>query len=1062
MRIGRKFLILNSVIVIVSSLCLGVVFFKEAKDLLVENELKDLKEDVHLYINDFNREIDGLEENVLMLAGTPPAKGIMRSSGTGKNDDLDPSSRKQWTQRLEQIFSNFLRTKPYYVSLRYIGVAGEGKEIVRVQRFRNKITVANAHELQSKGERNYFKNASKIKEGQVFLSRFSLNKEYGEISLPHTPTIRAATPIEDGNGNVFGVIVANLDANQILNKLMSSQYPMFVTDHDGYFLGHPNSLKTFGFDLAEDWKIQNELPETKIFFDPNNPIQNKVLYSKDVIDPRVTYFSKTYYDPLHPKRFVGVSVSHKYEVLLAGATNTLYKFGLLLVGVVFVSLMLTNLFTRHLTRPLARLIKASDDLARGVENVDFPIESSDELGMLAGSLKEMSKTVKERTTALAESEQQNRSIMDNVVDSLITISETGIVKTFNPAAERLFLYNKNEIVGQNVSCLMPEPYRSAHDGYLSNYLRTGTAKIIGIGREVVGLRKNGTTFPMDLAVSSVSMEDKDGNYSQIFIGTCKNIEDRRMAEDKLTELFKQNDLILNAAGEGIYGFDLEGKTTFINPAGARMVDYDVSEIIGKSMHEMTHHTKPNGSVYPKEECSIYQVLLNGTASHSEDEFFWKKDGTSFPVEFTSNPVYEDGKVSGAVVTFKDISERKTALKQLQQATEDAEKAKEDAEKANLAKSEFLSKMSHELRTPLNSILGFSQLEIIKASKTVNKDGDNRLGNIKQIKSSGEHLLILINEVLDLSRIESGTMAFSMEPINLNSLLDELYSQSKPLGEQYDVSLKYDQENEPNPAYIKADRVRVKQILLNLISNGIKYNKPSGVTELSISKQPDDKVQVLIKDQGAGISEEHVSRLFTPFDRLDAEQTEIEGTGIGLAIAKQLAEAMGGVIGVRSVEDGGSEFYVEFPTTSEFAESSKGAAAMLADANIEIKIPDNRNIKIVYIEDNPANTALIARVFEQYENVELHTAGESIEGFKVLNSDSFDLILLDIHLPGMNGFEIFEALSKDDKFKHIPVMALSAGAVQSDIDKALDMGFHSYHVKPLKIAKLYKTINEIFA
>lgn len=219
LKIGKKFLILNSIIVILSSLLLGVVFFNEAKKLLVENELKDLKEDVHLYINDFEREVDGLEENVLMLAGTPPTKGIIRASGVEENDALDVSSKEQWVLRLEKIFSNFLKAKPYYISLRYIGLENNGKEIVRVDRVRNKITTAKKKDLQSKGDRNYFKDATKLKEGQVLLSRLSLNKEFGKVSLPHTPTIRAATPIEDDRGNIFGVVVANLDANQIINKL---------------------------------------------------------------------------------------------------------------------------------------------------------------------------------------------------------------------------------------------------------------------------------------------------------------------------------------------------------------------------------------------------------------------------------------------------------------------------------------------------------------------------------------------------------------------------------------------------------------------------------------------------------------------------------------------------------------------------------------------------------------------------------------------------------------------------------------------------------------------------
>jgi CheY-like chemotaxis protein len=252
---------------------------------------------------------------------------------------------------------------------------------------------------------------------------------------------------------------------------------------------------------------------------------------------------------------------------------------------------------------------------------------------------------------------------------------------------------------------------------------------------------------------------------------------------------------------------------------------------------------------------------------------------------------------------------------------------------------------------------------------------------------------------------------------------------------------------------------LKQVLLNLLSNGIKYNKRGGVTQLAIQQFPEDKVRILIKDQGQGIARDQVSRLFTPFDRLDAEQTEIEGTGIGLTIAKQLTEAMGGKLGVKSKVGEGSEFYVEFSTIP--VPIQKQATLMPVDG-LKIETPDNRKIKVLYVEDNPANIAVIARLFDQFENIEFHSAGESIEGFEFLSSHSFDLILLDIHLPGLDGFEIFDALSKDDKFKHIPVIALSASATQTDIDKAISLGFYSYLTKPLDLSLLCKTINKIFA
>ncbi len=367
-------------------------------------------------------------------------------------------------------------------------------------------------------------------------------------------------------------------------------------------------------------------------------------------------------------------------------------------------------------------------------------------------------------------------------------------------------------------------------------------------------------------------------------------------------------------------------------------------------------------------------------------------------------------------------------------------------------------MSHELRTPLNAILGFSQLELMKGG-----DGDEnttRLNNIKLIKDSGEHLLTLINEVLDLSRVESGEISFSLEPIHVNSLLDEVYSQCKPLGLKYEVSLVFEANHNYNHLHIRVDRTRLKQVLINLLSNGIRYNKKGGVTQLSFGKLPGEKIRISVADQGKGLLENEVPPAFAPFDRLNMEWSGIEGTGIGLPIAKQLTEAMGGVIGVNSKVGEGSVFYVIFPLVA--APASSPSVENINYKKCSIEIPGSKKVKILYIEDNPANASLINHLFKEYDNIELHIAKESIGGFETLSSHSFDLIMLDINLPGMDGFEIFNALADDDRFKHIPVMALSANALQSNIDKALDMGFCSYVVKPIEIPKLVQEINKIFA
>ncbi|NIP99863.1 MAG: PAS domain S-box protein, partial [Nitrospinaceae bacterium] len=378
----------------------------------------------------------------------------------------------------------------------------------------------------------------------------------------------------------------------------------------------------------------------------------------------------------------------------------------------------------------------------------------------------------------------------------------------------------------------------------------------------------------------------------------KELEKTRLARD---EMFQRYHLILEAAGEGIYGLDANGYTTFINPAAERMLGYSRAEMIGKPQHELIHHSQPNGQPYPVENCPIQASIRNGKVYHKNNEVFWRKDGTSMPVEYFCTPITVGEDVVGAVVTFKDITSQKQAEKELIQA-------KEDAVKANNAKSQFLSQMSHELRTPLNAILGFSQLINTNQEEPLTS---NQEQGIHEILKAGKHLLELINEILDMARIEAGNLSLSIEDINLSDLIEELVALTLPMVKGKKIDL-YNYVSMKGDLYVQADRVRLKQILLNLISNAIKYNTDGGSVWLDASENDEGMVEIQVKDSGMGIAEENIDGLFQPFNRLGTEGMGIEGTGIGLTISKQLAECMEGTIRVKSDEGKGSIFSVFIP------------------------------------------------------------------------------------------------------------------------------------------------------
>jgi len=401
----------------------------------------------------------------------------------------------------------------------------------------------------------------------------------------------------------------------------------------------------------------------------------------------------------------------------------------------------------------------------------------------------------------------------------------------------------------------------------------------------------------------------------------------------------------------------------------------------------------------------------------------------------------------AVVSARDISQRMEMEKSMLIA-------KTEAEKANKAKSTFLSNMSHELRTPLNAILGFAQ--ILEMDTEVPLEEIQTI-SVQQILGAGKHLLALINEVLDLAKIESGKVMFSMEPIALKLVLDDTYSLIKPIAEY--ANIKFDTKYEGiDDTYIMADFTRIKQVLINLLTNAIKYNKADGSVNLSVELSK-SKVQFHVIDSGIGIPKSELEQIFKPFYRLNTLDTAVEGTGIGLAVAKQLAELMDGNIFVESTVGVGSHFWVELNLANPAS-----ANRMIEHKTVQehIKQMNNELHRIIYIEDNPANLALVERVIQNLPNVNLYTATTGEVCYDMAVEFKPSLILMDINLPGISEIDVMKLLKASELTKDIPVIAVSANAMPLDIEYALETGFIDYITKPINISDFLLKVTKILS
>lgn len=627
-----------------------------------------------------------------------------------------------------------------------------------------------------------------------------------------------------------------------------------------------------------------------------------------------------------------------------------------------------------------------------------------------------------------------------------SVSAQGLIEHANLTAATLLGMTRATLIKRPVTRFISKTDQDVFYLCRKQLLTSGEAQTC----ELRMLRADATPFWACLAMSSA--QPVDGAAAVRL--TLTDIENSKQAQARLRESEERYRNLFDSMDEGYCIIEVLFDTA------RRPVDYrylEVNRAFAKQsgMPEMTG--KRVREVYPDLEQHWFdafgQVALTGASVRFTDQAK-SVEGRWFDVFAFRIGDNESRKVA---IVFSNVSElmqadsERTRLDQIvREKNAELERAIAIADKANLAKSDFLSSMSHELRTPLSAILGFAQL--IESGLPAPTPSQKR--SIDQILKSGWYLLDLINEILDLALVESGKMSLSLEPIALHDVIAECRAMVEPEAQQHNVTLTM-----PSGViayFVIADWTRLKQVLINILSNAIKYNKPGGSVVIGCHGSGPGRVRVSVTDSGEGLSEEKLAQLFQPFNRLGRESGPEQGTGIGLVVSRRLIELMGGVIGVESRPGVGSVFWIELTLTGlrRQVPADLNAAAIVRARAADHSAPRT----VLYVEDNPANLLLVEELIARRPDLRLISARDGQRGVDLACSELPDMILMDINLPGISGLVALNSLAANPATAHIPIVALSANAMPRDIERGLEAGFFRYLTKPIKVNEFMETLD----